>query len=59
MQLQTAPVPKPFEDRGHAHAHHAKICTAGTYFYQYFEPFLQILDKCLWLQFDVFWLNQS
>ena len=26
-QLQTAPVLKRFEDRGRAHAHHAKICT--------------------------------
>ena len=26
-QLQTAPALKPFDDRGRAHAHRAKICT--------------------------------
>ena len=31
MQPQTAPALKPFEDHGHAHVHHAKICT-GAYF---------------------------
>ena len=33
--------------------------SAGAYFYQYFDPFLQILNKFLWLQLDIFWLNLS
>ena len=28
-------------------------------FFRYFDPFLQILDKFLWLQLDIFWLNPS
>ena len=60
-QPQTAPALKPFEDRGHADAHHAKIYThaAGAYFYWYFDLFLQILDKFLWLQLGIFWLKLS
>ena len=60
MQPQIAPALKPFEDCGRAHVHQAKICTAaGAYFYRYFDPFLQILDKFLWLQLGIFWLNPS
>ena len=50
MQPQTTPVLKLFEDRARAHVHHAK----GAYFYRYFDLFLQILDKFLWLQLGIF-----
>ena len=60
VELQTAP--QSTAACGRVHAHHAKMLylnSAGAYFCRYFNPFLQILDKFLWLQLGKFWLNLS